>query len=739
MKISASAACDKSQDIISKILLLAALCCLGYFAYDYAFRIMRGLLIDDAYIGLRHAENFANGYGLNFNTTERVEGYTSFSYVVLQSIPYFLKLDPLMFAKGLGIAGGLFFIAATYFLGRHYLSPLTAGLMTLTLSLCGNVQLMSVWGLETILYAAMVAVALLAAVKQRPVLAGVLAALAAMTRMEASLVTFSIGLYYLLQFYLAPAHIGLGFASRLSKFCGTFPATFFKLPVVRFSLAFLAMFMPYFIARAIYYDALMPNTFTSKVGTAMQMSPRGARFMIEIYKNGWLWLPVLLVAFPFLLTIRGSWVKYTDLQTAKAAPRWLDIGLIVFLIALYHVYIVRVGGDHFATFRDRFLVHSYAPYFVLFFYMMERAAMILSGEGTKWLRGCIFHLGMPLLLAATFAYVHYLNFRGGYTGIPYSWKAVGLWMHDHVKPTDILATDAAGAIPYYSKLRTIDMLGKANRHIGEKLVPTMGQGPAAHEKDDPFYVMNQKPDWLTTWMGRNGDVGRGMWNYFNWRQNYDLYATVDGRWGDFGGENPGPFGSNRIQFVQSDQLNESGLLRMSAKEKGGWGIWRRRTVPREKVVLSARDFKTNIGTVNVDAAATDRLVLASAGTSGTAFYGPYLKFRSGHYFTTLTVAFEAASKPAERRVLYVGNEVACTFETVRDMQVLGPRLSILTKDLQKPKVLHLISDFSVDADGEDKPYAFRMSCFGQVGVTLVHAEISEMPGAGPVAPRLSAE
>jgi hypothetical protein len=40
-------------------------------------------LIDDSYISLRFARNFAQGAGLVFNIGERVEGYTCFLWVWL--------------------------------------------------------------------------------------------------------------------------------------------------------------------------------------------------------------------------------------------------------------------------------------------------------------------------------------------------------------------------------------------------------------------------------------------------------------------------------------------------------------------------------------------------------------------------------------------------------------------------------------------------------------------------------
>ena len=44
-----------------------------------------GAMLDDAYIAFRYARQLAAGQGLVFNPGERVEGFTSFSWVLLSA------------------------------------------------------------------------------------------------------------------------------------------------------------------------------------------------------------------------------------------------------------------------------------------------------------------------------------------------------------------------------------------------------------------------------------------------------------------------------------------------------------------------------------------------------------------------------------------------------------------------------------------------------------------------------
>jgi arabinofuranosyltransferase len=62
------------------------------------------------------------------------------------------------------------------------------------------------------------------------------------------------------------------------------------------------------------------------------------------------------------------------------------------------------------------------------------------------------------------------------------WKEIGKWFKANAKPDDSIAVIPAGAIPYYSELKTIDMLGLNDVTIGRKTTNDMGKLQAGHEK-----------------------------------------------------------------------------------------------------------------------------------------------------------------------------------------------------------------------------------------------------------------
>lgn len=58
----------------------------------------------------------------------------------------------------------------------------------------------------------------------------------------------------------------------------------------------------------------------------------------------------------------------------------------------------------------------------------------------------------------------------------------------------LLAVDAAGALPYWSNLPSLDMLGLNDAYIAHHPPPDFGHGPIGHELGDGAYVFGRRPD-----------------------------------------------------------------------------------------------------------------------------------------------------------------------------------------------------------------------------------------------------
>jgi arabinofuranosyltransferase len=169
---------------------------------------------------------------------------------------------------------------------------------------------------------------------------------------------------------------------------------------------------------------------------------------------------------------------------------------VVALLAVWTLYIVVVGGD--GLLRFRFFAEVLPLFYALVFASVAVILASISIEGTRepLLRaGAALAVGGGLLaftLQSTpgepLAFAVQLERQGVRDRV-----AMGRWLREHAPPDTSIALLAAGAIPYESRLTTIDMLGLNDEHIAHRSI-RVGGGTAGHEKFDAEYVLSKKPD-----------------------------------------------------------------------------------------------------------------------------------------------------------------------------------------------------------------------------------------------------
>ena len=95
------------------------------------------------------------------------------------------------------------------------------------------------------------------------------------------------------------------------------------------------------------------------------------------------------------------------------------------------------------------------------------------------------------------------------------WIFIGRALRSRVPPDSTIALSPAGAIPYYTRLRTIDILGLTDAHIARVPVDPRVRRKG-HQKHDGGYVLARAPDLLILGNGilvasREGSPGRLVW------------------------------------------------------------------------------------------------------------------------------------------------------------------------------------------------------------------------------------
>jgi arabinofuranosyltransferase len=444
----------------------------------FYFKDLGADAVDDAYISYRYADNLLAGHGLVFNPGERVEGYTNFSWTIILALFMSLGVHPSTAAIGLGVVFSVATLWLVYQFARvaSLRSPAIPVLAALCLALDGSFALWAVSGMETSMFAFLVLAALTCYVwewrTQRLGLAsGALLALAAMTRPEGVLVLAVVLVHQVLARLVVDKQL------------------ITSADVARAGV-FLALYLPYFLWRYYYYGFLLPNTFYAKVTVhdSMAQHQRGLGHVATFGRLHLGWLLPLLVMVPVLKRRFSFWF------TALLA-----------VVLVYLAYIVYVGGDWSV---GRFFVPILPLAYILVSTGLVEAYQTVEGwvgrraesaRASKSLKAiallCLALGCLALLVSSSWHGEHELfvsRFQAGRA--TRARVTMGKWLRENVSAQTFIGVDAAGQIPYYAGLRTLDMFGVNDVHTAHLQVEEMGQGVPGHEKFDFNYIMWQQPD-----------------------------------------------------------------------------------------------------------------------------------------------------------------------------------------------------------------------------------------------------
>lgn len=114
--------------------------------------------VDDAYISYVYAQNALRGYGLTFNPSERVEGFSNFLWTAMMLPIVGAGWDVGRVSGALGVAFGIGTLALTIRFPKWLgVAPIVGWMAALFLAVDGSFALWSVSGLETPMMAFLIA------------------------------------------------------------------------------------------------------------------------------------------------------------------------------------------------------------------------------------------------------------------------------------------------------------------------------------------------------------------------------------------------------------------------------------------------------------------------------------------------------------------------------------------------------------------------------------------------------
>ncbi|RJP18535.1 MAG: hypothetical protein C4527_28850 [Candidatus Omnitrophota bacterium] len=436
-------------------------------------------LVDDAYIPMVYARNLAAGHGIVFYPGgDHVEGYSSPLWMALLSACAILRLSLPSVAWISGILCGVGCLFLTFFLYRRVFNCDSKSWYRLHLWPCAAAMAVvadvgfvawSASGLETAAYTLLILLLVYSLIQTQNIRAhSLLLLLVSLTRPEGA------------AFLLPCLFLWLVRRQKLT--------TIFR----NAGIYFLLPYFLFLLFRFFYFGYVFPNTFYAKHdfgGAALVL--RGLAYVGTFLRPRFLFCFVIL--WPLL------------------EKEQLRQGGIILLFAVTHLLLVVLeGGDHFAL--HRFLVPAIPLLSLLSVRGIERCCdhMIFDKfDCSQSMRVRTAQVGIAALMPLFF-YAHgnqlfeyKANDRYGFStgarrlisevAFADNWSKMGKWLKEKYPPDTTIAVITAGAIPYYSELRCIDLLGMNDVEVAHTPARDPSRRYAGHEKSNPDSVLTREP------------------------------------------------------------------------------------------------------------------------------------------------------------------------------------------------------------------------------------------------------
>ncbi|MDF2691896.1 MAG: hypothetical protein K0S65_279, partial [Labilithrix sp.] len=220
----------------------------------------------------------------------------------------------------------------------------------------------------------------------------------------------------------------------------------------------------HFLFRHAYYGDWLPNTYYLKV-----------HGLEEPYKRGASYARNFLVHYSVVLTLATA----SALSVLRVDRRGLiPIGAVLPTLG----WVVLVGGDMFVWFR--FFAHVVPIVFV--FATVGVATLARGAIGQAASAAVLFLVSFPLVRPLD--RLVFLDTNGD----PLEQIQVAMLIKKNASPDSSVAVITAGIVPYFTRLKAIDILGKSDKHIA-RLKPFKG-AMVGHGKLDPPYTLGRDPD-----------------------------------------------------------------------------------------------------------------------------------------------------------------------------------------------------------------------------------------------------
>ncbi len=416
--------------------------------------------IDDMFISLRYAKNWAAGDGLLWNIhSPPVEGYSNFSFVVLGAISLIFHIDPVISLKIAGLIGLFFTCFFVYLISRFWFDWRQSLILPIVLLLYKGQIIWAVSGFETTVYQALLCGTVYFSFRglgyhffpnargTPKVLsflgAGLLLSLAGLTRPE------------------APAFMVIFFILLCCDKPETGIVAYWR-GIFLFVFTLVLIFFLYFLWRWHYYGFLFPNSVYCK-GFANTSTALDVNY--------------LKLAWPFILLAFFACVRKKDI-------RYYFLGLpsVLYLAML-------IGSDPIVAFDNRLFLPAFVLLLPLAWQGISELILLYLKHRDQFFTQslfivsfCIAFFFIPSMTLADYRYFKNNPLEGEKLR-----SNVVHWLDTYTKHGDTVVIADAGYIPYKSNLDFIDSYCLNNL--------AMTQYPKAHMYEQFCHdILKEQPD-----------------------------------------------------------------------------------------------------------------------------------------------------------------------------------------------------------------------------------------------------
>jgi arabinofuranosyltransferase len=461
-------------------------------------------LSDDSLISLRYLQRFLHGEGLTWTAGRPVEGYSNLLWILLLAIPGAFGADLVTAARVVGTGCAIMVIASVLWCYSRDRAPkpgwmaLTAGLLFYCLA--APTAVWAIGGLEQPLCALLLSVTIplgFSIIESRE--------LELKRTLAASLM---LGLLCLAR-PDGPVFAAALFLALVSVWGITESRRRLRMLLALVSVPLLC-YAGQTIFRLYYYGEPVANATLVKFTPSQHHLLEGLRYVAGGVTS---LAPFSYIAVIYL--IASLWFPSTRKRSV----------LLLLFAALWTAYLIVIGGDVFPAYRH------FVPLIVVFtFALIEAiAAAYAFCKAKKFLAWVV-----ALLLVVLFAVYGPTQFRHIHNQMAkkelWEWdgQVLGLFLKKAFgQQAPLIAVTAAGCIPYWSELPSLDMLGLNDYYLPRHPPKDLGQGHLGHEFGDGKYVIDQKPDIIIFHAGGFKPVFRGGTEMILSGDLVRLYAPVN--------------------------------------------------------------------------------------------------------------------------------------------------------------------------------------------------------------------